>query len=156
MRTAELVWVVLTGAAYSCSFSTVGVLADGTVDQKGYRTVDGDASKLLQGNSGEGVHQGGKKPEWRVEMDSLHAGGKSGFNVEGKQGANVAGSQHGSPLLTFTSTNNYPPITWSPWSHLAEPYREATLRADSNIGDPSKDTFTWSFPNEGGLVYEGR
>lgn len=58
--------------------------------------------------------------------------------------------------LSFTSCNGYPKITWSPWIRLAEPYREATLRADSTAGDPDNDVFLWSLPGENDAVFEGR
>lgn len=60
------------------------------------------------------------------------------------------------PVLTFSCTNDYDPIDWSPWPHLAEPYRNAVLKADSEVGDVEKDVFMWSLPEEGGAVYEGR
>lgn len=59
--------------------------------------------------------------------------------------------------LSFTSTNLYPAITWSPWTALAEPYKEAVLRADSALGgDADKDVFMWTLPEENGAAYEGR
>lgn len=63
---------------------------------------------------------------------------------------------YGDPLLTFTSTNEYDPVNWSPWTHLAEPWREATLTASTTLGDPEKDIFTWSIPDENGTILEGR
>lgn len=59
------------------------------------------------------------------------------------------------PILSFTSSNEYDPVTWAPWRHLAEPFRETTLTATSTVGDPSSDSFTWRFPEED-LVLEGR
>ena len=59
-------------------------------------------------------------------------------------------------VLSFTSSNEYPAITWSPWTHLAEPHREAVLRAESTKGDPDNDVFVWTMPGENGASYEGR
>lgn len=59
-------------------------------------------------------------------------------------------------VLSFTSTNVYPAITWSPWEHLAEPHREAVLTATSMVGDPDVDLFMWTLPQENGAVFEGR
>lgn len=60
------------------------------------------------------------------------------------------------PVLSFTSTNHYDPVTWSPWRHIAEPYREATLTASTAVGDPSRDVFSWTLPDENETVLEGR
>lgn len=65
-------------------------------------------------------------------------------------------SASASSRLSFKSTNVYPAVTWSPWEHIAEPYREAVLRADSTVGDPDGDLFMWTIPTENGAVYEGR
>ena len=58
--------------------------------------------------------------------------------------------------LSFSCTGKYPKVEWAPWSHVAEPHREAVLVADSTVGDPNKDIFTWIFPSENGAVFEGR
>lgn len=60
------------------------------------------------------------------------------------------------PVLGFTSTNHYDPVTWSPWPHIAEPYREATLTAVTAVGDPSRDVFSWELPDDNETVLEGR
>lgn len=59
-------------------------------------------------------------------------------------------------VLRFTSENEYEHVTWSPWKHLAEPYREAVLTAESTVGDPLNDVFSWWFPEEGNVALEGR
>lgn len=62
-----------------------------------------------------------------------------------------------SPVLSFTSSNSYPEIAWSPWTHhLAEPYRAAVLKANSSAGNLESDVFVWTIPGENGAVYEGR
>lgn len=58
--------------------------------------------------------------------------------------------------LSLTATNGYPEIVWSPWAHLAEPHRATTLRAESQVGNPDKDIFLWTIPNENGASFEGR
>lgn len=71
-------------------------------------------------------------------------------------GVEVGADDSPSPL-TFTSKNSYPPITWSPWTHLAEPFRQAVLTAQSTVGDPDGgDVFIWTLPEENGAMYEGR
>ena len=74
---------------------------------------------------------------------------------EAGAGAGVGGAGDGA-VLSFTSSNEYPAITWSPWTHLAEPHREAVLRAESTKGDPDNDVFVWTMPGENGASYEGR
>ena len=64
-------------------------------------------------------------------------------------------SDDASPL-SFTSSNLYPAVVWSPWKQLAEPYREAILVAYSTLGDPEHDLFMWTLPTENGATYEGR
>ena len=66
------------------------------------------------------------------------------------------GDGGGAPVVSFTSSNDYPEITWSPWTHLAEPHRETVLRAESTTGDPDQDIFVWTMPGENGASYEGR
>lgn len=62
-----------------------------------------------------------------------------------------------SPVLSFTSSNSYPEVAWSPWTHhLAEPYRTAVLKAYSTTGNSETDVFMWTLPGENGAVYEGR
>lgn len=62
-----------------------------------------------------------------------------------------------SPVLSFTSSNSYPEVAWSPWTHhLAEPYRTAVLKANSTTGNSESDVFMWTLPGENGAVYEGR
>eukprot|EP00903_Cladosiphon_okamuranus_P019382 g17822.t1 len=56
--------------------------------------------------------------------------------------------------LGFTTTNEYPPIEHSRWLLLAEPFRSTTFTAISNVGDPEKDVFKWTFPDT--TVLEGR
>ncbi len=56
--------------------------------------------------------------------------------------------------LTFTSTNEYPPVIHSSWPLLAEPFRHTTFTASSRAGDPENDVFKWSF--EDGTVLEGK
>lgn len=98
----------------------------------------------------------------RVDMYSKQAGqlfnretrGKPEVGVRGQ--GTASGASGSSSVLSFTSTNEYPPITWSPWINLAEPHREALLRADSTEGDAEKDVFVWTLPEEGGAAYEGR
>lgn len=67
-----------------------------------------------------------------------------------------AADESSSSPLSFTSSNRYPKITWSPWEHLAEPYKEAVLKADSTAGSVEEDVFLWTIPDENGAVYEGR
>ena len=50
-------------------------------------------------------------------------------------------------VLSFTTSNEYSPITSSPWPHLVEPFRETTLTVSSAIGDPSRDGFVWTIWN---------
>lgn len=61
-----------------------------------------------------------------------------------------------SSVLSFTSTNSYPATTWSPWNHIAEPFREAVLSAESTDGDPENDIFIWTLPGENGASFQGR
>ncbi|CAN0087203.1 unnamed protein product, partial [Scytosiphon promiscuus] len=56
--------------------------------------------------------------------------------------------------LSFVTSNEYPPVTGSPWTHNAEPFRKTTLTAHSTSGNPSHDVFKWSFAD--GTVLEGR
>lgn len=74
-------------------------------------------------------------------------------------GTEVDGAQIGSastPVLSFKSGNDYPPVDWSPWKHLAEPYKETALKAKSTVGDPERDLFVWILEDENGAMYEGR
>lgn len=76
-----------------------------------------------------------------------------------EMGVEVDGAQIGStstPVLSFMSGNEYPPVEWSPWKHLAEPYKETALRAYSTVGDPERDGFVWRLEDENGAMYEGR
>ena len=66
------------------------------------------------------------------------------------------GESDGASPLSFTSSNLYPAVVWSPWEQLAEPYREAVLVANSTLGDPEHDLFMWTLPTENGATYEGR
>lgn len=59
-------------------------------------------------------------------------------------------------VVSFKSSNEYDDVTWSPWAHIAEPYRETVLRADSTVGHPDEDVFIWTFPGEHEASYEGR
>ncbi|CAB1119544.1 TYR [Ectocarpus sp. CCAP 1310/34] len=59
-------------------------------------------------------------------------------------------------VLSLTSTNGYPDISWSPWAHLAEPHRASVLRAESQVGNPDDDVFLWTLPNENGASFQGR
>lgn len=95
---------------------------------------------------------------------------ESGNGHDGSPGFGIAGHvrdvfSHESTMeeadspLSLSSTNEYPSVEWSPWSHhLAEPYREAVLKAESSVGNPESDLFMWTFPGPGehGAVYEGR
>ena len=56
--------------------------------------------------------------------------------------------------LSFTATNEYPPLEQSAWPLVAEPFRSTTFTASSSVGDLDKDVFMWSFPD--GTVLEGR
>ncbi|CAM9656056.1 unnamed protein product [Scytosiphon promiscuus] len=56
--------------------------------------------------------------------------------------------------LSFEASNEYPQIQNKAWAHVAEPYRATTFTASSNLGNPGKDVFKWSF--EDGTVIEGR
>ena len=58
--------------------------------------------------------------------------------------------------LSFATSNEYPPVEWSPWPHLAEPYKETSMRAVSTIGEPHRDLFMWMLEEENGAIYEGR
>ncbi len=67
----------------------------------------------------------------------------------------VAGAQYTTAdALSFGVTNEYPPVEHSSWVRIAEPFRETTFTANSNIGDPDKDVFKWSF--EDGTVLQGK
>lgn len=92
----------------------------------------------------------------RPNQDGLHhetaAAGYGGAGVA--EAGSIASD--GDRILSYTSKNSYPDITWSPWSHLAEPYRETTLRADSTLGDLDNDVFVWTMPGENGASFEGR
>lgn len=84
-------------------------------------------------------------------------GGDGGVAAGGSGGASSVGiASAGDSFISFTSKNSYPDITWSPWSHLAEPHRETTLRADSTLGDLDNDVFVWTMPGENGASFEGR
>lgn len=82
----------------------------------------------------------------------------TGLNVE--TGAAAAGDdvQIGSSAgrLSFATANEYPPVEWSPWPHLAEPYKETSMRAVSTLGEPHRDLFMWMLEEENGAIYEGR
>lgn len=72
-------------------------------------------------------------------------------------GTGGAGGYDGTEIddvLTFTSTNEYDPVTGSPWAHIAEPYRKTTLTASSTVGNLDHDVFTWTFDDN--VVVEGR
>ncbi|CAM9705683.1 unnamed protein product, partial [Hapterophycus canaliculatus] len=56
--------------------------------------------------------------------------------------------------LSFVASNEYPNLQNKAWAHVAEPYRDTTFTAKSNLGNPVKDVFKWSF--EDGTVIEGR
>ena len=58
--------------------------------------------------------------------------------------------------LSFATSNEYPPVEWSPWPHLAEPYKETSMRAVSTLGEPHRDLFMWMLEEENGAIYEGR
>lgn len=68
----------------------------------------------------------------------------------------LLGESDGASPLSFTSSNLYPAVIWSPWKQLAEPCREAILVANSTQGDPEHDLFMWTLPTENGATYEGR
>ena len=61
------------------------------------------------------------------------------------------------PSLSFSCSNEYPPVDQSSWSHLAEPFRETTLRASTGDEEASSgDVFVWEFEDERRTMLEGR
>ncbi|CAM9333791.1 unnamed protein product, partial [Ascophyllum nodosum] len=58
--------------------------------------------------------------------------------------------------LRFKCSNEYPAVTHTKWTHLAEPYKETTLTASTKIGDPTNDVFVWEFWDDERTVLEGR
>lgn len=103
----------------------------------------------------------GKQSEPLVKFDAAASGltgqGKAGNRQEAGAGAGgVGGGDGAAVVVSFSSSNDYPEITWSPWTHLAEPHRETLLRAESTTGDPDNDVFVWTMPGENGASYEGR
>ncbi|CAM9656131.1 unnamed protein product [Scytosiphon promiscuus] len=82
---------------------------------------------------------------------SLHGGAAAATRERQEDYATDAAS---SDALSFTATNEYPPVEFAKWEHVAEPFRKTTFTAKSNIGDSDQDVFMWSFPD--GTVIEGR
>eukprot|EP00904_Undaria_pinnatifida_P008202 jgi/Undpi1/4511/HiC_scaffold_18.g07865.m1 len=60
----------------------------------------------------------------------------------------------GDVSLGLAVSSEYKAITGSPWPNIVEPYRKTTLTAISQLGDPERDFYTWSF--EDGTTLEGR
>lgn len=72
-------------------------------------------------------------------------------------GVDVGVSAGSDVLLSLTCRNSYPIVTWSPWEHLAEPYKEAFLTATAGRDAADEDgVFVWTLPEENGAVFEGR
>lgn len=116
--------------------------------------LQAEPNEFLKGQPSAGLKSG---PSWGQQEGLQHQ--------QQNQGTRDATAYHSSKRsnekdsdspLSFSCTNNYPKVTWSPWSHLAEPYREAKLIADSTVGDPENDIFTWILPSEEGAMREGR
>ncbi|CAM9217833.1 unnamed protein product [Ectocarpus sp. 6 AP-2014] len=107
----------------------------------------------------------GTQPEPATTVEEAH-----GVRASGGDGARHSGEAtaagYGAPAsvisgggdategLSFVSSNEYLPTTGSPWTHLAEPFRDTTFTASSILGRPDADVFKWSF--EDGTMLEGR
>lgn len=88
--------------------------------------------------------------------DALSLDTVLGSGSEPRKEEKILHSEGSASVLSFTTTNDYPQTTWSPWEHIAEPYRETVLTADSTAGDIENDIFVWTLPSDNGAVYEGR
>lgn len=118
------------------------------------RSFGAPDSRESHAYSFDAVHRESHKPLSGVQGTRKHRSSHVGIDID--ESKHAAGSPNGEHILTFTSSNEYSRVSWSPWPHIAEPYKKTKLKADSIIGNPNEDIFTWSLPAEGGVVYEGR
>ncbi|CAM9495225.1 unnamed protein product [Ectocarpus sp. 8 AP-2014] len=108
----------------------------------------------------------GTQPEPATTVEEAHGVKASGGDGARPSGEEEAAAGYGAPAsviggggdategLSFVSSNEYLPTTGSPWTHLAEPFRDTTFTAYSTLGRSDADVFMWSF--EDGTVLEGR
>lgn len=165
LTTAATAAVLAWGSLASCpSFAaaSTATLAQSTSSPhpKEHAGHDGQsatgAGYPAQSGSG-GIHT---KPAEDLGTKGAQAGSptdsRSSIAWKGARGESNAAVDDSLSVLSFTGSNVYPAITWSPWEHLAEPHREAVLTATSTAGDPDADLFMWTLPQESGAVFEGR
>lgn len=115
--------------------------------------LQAERNEFMKGQPSAGLKSG---PGWSQQGSLQHQQHNQGTRDATADGSELSSENDSDSPLSFSCTNHYPKVTWSPWSHLAEPYREAKLIADSTVGDPENDIFTWILPSEKGAVREGR
>ena len=116
--------------------------------------LQAEPNEFLKGQPSAGLKSG---PDWGQQEGLQHQQHNQGTrDATAYDGSELSSENDSDSPLSFSCTNHYPQVTWSPWDHLAEPYREAKLIADSTVGDPENDIFTWILPSEGGAMREGR
>lgn len=143
MGSARFKWALSTGLfCLGPSFASTSVTGTAPSGKESFQQQEAEALLALK------QHSAG------VDLLPAHGVGQQDVTPT----TNIrSGSEDSSSVLSFTSSNSYTEVAWSPWTHhLAEPYRSALLKADSTQGDLENDVFMWTLPGDNGAVYEGR